>query len=173
MLNDLSLSRDDIVVGLAASGTTPFVDRRACATPGRKACGRQGSRTIPHAPLLDEADLGVLLDTGPEVLTGSTRLKAGTAQKMALNRISTAAMVLSGKVVENLMVDVKAKNAKLRDRCVRIVCELTPATRDEAQEPPRGERLEHPGGDRDPPGHRPPSSSSPFGGKSPKGDAGT
>ncbi|OWU64328.1 MAG: N-acetylmuramic acid 6-phosphate etherase, partial [Armatimonadetes bacterium Cent15-Ar3] len=70
----------------------------------------------------------------PEILTGSTRLKAGTAQKMCLNRISTGAMVLNGKVIENLMVDVRAKNIKLRDRCVRILCELSTATRDEAQD---------------------------------------
>jgi N-acetylmuramic acid 6-phosphate etherase len=65
-------------------------------------------------------------------LTGSTRLKAGTAQKLALNRISTTAMVLNHKVIENLMVDVKATNAKLKDRCARIVCELSTATYDEA-----------------------------------------
>lgn len=84
--------------------------------------------------MLYEADLGVLLDTGPEVLTGSTRLKAGTAQKLALNRISTCAMVLSGKVVSNLMVDVKASNEKLRERCVSIVCELRGVSREEARE---------------------------------------
>ena len=72
------------------------------------------------------------MDTGPEVLTGSTRLKAGTAQKLILNRISTGAMVLSGKVVENLMIDVKAKNQKLKERCVRILRELSPVTDEEA-----------------------------------------
>jgi N-acetylmuramic acid 6-phosphate etherase len=82
---------------------------------------------------LEEADIPILLATGPEVLTGSTRLKAGTAQKLALNRISTGAMVLSGKVIENLMVDVKATNQKLRERCIRIVCELSTATEDEAR----------------------------------------
>src|SRR5207253_6663113 len=92
-------------------------------------CGIANNR---QTPVLEEADFGVLLDTGPEILTGSTRLKAGTAQKLALNRISTGAMVLSGKVVENLMVDVKATNQKLKERCARIVCELTPATYDEA-----------------------------------------
>jgi len=74
------------------------------------------------------------MDTGPEVLTGSTRLKAGTAQKLVLNRISTIAMVLSGKVIENLMVDVKAKNHKLKERCVRIVRELSNLTEEEAQD---------------------------------------
>lgn len=132
MLNDLKANRDDVVIGLAASGTTPFVlaGIRHARQKGIWTCGIANN---PGAPLLTEGDHGVLLDTGPEVLTGSTRLKAGTAQKMALNRISTAAMVLSGKTIENLMVDVKAKNAKLRDRCVRIVGELAPVTSEEAR----------------------------------------
>ncbi len=86
----------------------------------------------PRSPLTEVAELAIVLDTGPEVLTGSTRLKAGTAQKLALNRISTAAMVLSGKVVENLMVDVRANNQKLKERCARMVHDLTTATVDEA-----------------------------------------
>lgn len=130
-LNDMGVNRTDIVIGLAASGTTPFVVSavRHARQKGVWTCGIANNR---GAPLLSAADHAILLDTGPEVLTGSTRLKAGTSQKLALNRISTVAMVLSGKVIENLMVDVKAKNQKLKDRCVRIVCELTPATQDEA-----------------------------------------
>ncbi|MFZ4508895.1 MAG: N-acetylmuramic acid 6-phosphate etherase [Fimbriimonas sp.] len=130
-LNEMSLNRDDIVIGLAASGTTPFVlsGVRHAAQKGIWTCGIANNR---GAPLLETCDLPICLDTGPEVLTGSTRLKAGTAQKLALNRISTGAMVLSGKVIENLMVDVKAKNSKLKDRCARIVCELSPVTQDEA-----------------------------------------
>ncbi len=132
MLNDLKLTRDDVVIGIAASGTTPFV------ISGVRHARQKGVWTAaiannPGTPLLSEADHAVLLDTGPEVLTGSTRLKAGTAQKMALNRISTAAMVLSGKVIENLMVDVKAKNVKLRERCVRILRELAPVSSEEAK----------------------------------------
>lgn len=132
-LNQLGLARNDVVIGIAASGTTPYVVAaiRHARQKGVWTCGIANNN---HAPLLQEADLGILLDTGPEVLTGSTRLKAGTAQKLALNRISTGAMVLSGKVIENLMVDVKASNAKLKDRCARIVCELSNATRDEALE---------------------------------------
>lgn len=130
-LNELRLTRQDIVVGIAASGRTPFVVAaiRHARQKGVWTCGIANNR---QTPVLQEADFGVFLDTGPEVLTGSTRLKAGTAQKLALNRISTGAMVLSGKVVENLMVDVKATNQKLKERCARIVCELTPATYDEA-----------------------------------------
>jgi N-acetylmuramic acid 6-phosphate etherase len=132
-MNELELTWDDIVIGIAASGTTPFVVAavRHARQKGLWTCGIANN---PRTPLLEEADLGILLDTGPEVLTGSTRLKAGTAQKLALNRISTAAMVLNGKVVQNLMVDVKAKNAKLKTRCARIVNELTGITVDEARQ---------------------------------------
>lgn len=130
-LNYLRASRKDVVIGVAASGATPFVvgGVRHARQKGIWTCGIANNR---GAPLLEVADHSILLDTGPEILTGSTRLKAGTAQKLALNRISTAAMVLSGKVIENLMVDVKAKNAKLKDRCARIVKELAPVTYDEA-----------------------------------------
>lgn len=132
-LNALNLSALDVVIGITASGKTPF------AVAAVRHASRLGAWTVgiannPNAPLLKEADLGILLDTGPEVLTGSTRLKAGTSQKLALNRISTGAMVLSGKVIENLMVDVRANNVKLRERCIRIVRELTQATGDEATE---------------------------------------
>lgn len=132
-LNALRANRKDVVIGIAASGSTPFVvgGIRHARQKGIWTCGISNNR---HVPLFDEADHAILLDTGPEILTGSTRLKAGTAQKMALNRISTGAMVLSGKVIENLMVDVKAKNAKLKDRCARIVKELAPVTYDEAWE---------------------------------------
>lgn len=132
-LNDLRVSRKDVVIGVAASGRTPFVVAavRHARQKGVWTCGIANNRLVP---LLEAADLGILLDTGPEVLTGSTRLKAGTAQKLALNRISTAAMVLSGKVIENLMVDVKANNQKLKERCARIVTELTDKTYDEAWE---------------------------------------
>jgi len=130
-LNEMGVSRRDIVIGIAASGTTPFVVSAVhhARQKGVWTCGIANNR---GSDLLEVAEHPILLETGPEVLTGSTRMKAGTAQKLALNRISTAAMVLSGKVVENLMVDVKAKNQKLKDRCARIVCDLTPATRDEA-----------------------------------------
>jgi N-acetylmuramic acid 6-phosphate etherase len=130
-LNHLRLTSADIVIGIAASGSTPFVlsGIRHASQKGVWTCGIANNR---NAPLLEIADHAIFLDTGPEVLTGSTRLKAGTSQKLTLNRISTAAMVLNGKVIENLMVDVKAKNAKLRDRCARILCDLAPLTRDEA-----------------------------------------
>jgi N-acetylmuramic acid 6-phosphate etherase len=130
-LNALMVDRNDTVVGMAASGRTPFVVAgiRHARQKGLWTCGIANNQSTP---LLEAADLGILLDTGPEILTGSTRLKAGTAQKLAVNRISTAAMVLSGKVIENLMVDVKPKNQKLKERCARIVTELSDKTFDEA-----------------------------------------
>lgn len=132
-MNRLGLGSKDVVIGLAASGRTPFTVA-AVRHAHQKGVWTCGISNVRSAPLLKATELSILLETGPEVLTGSTRLKAGTAQKLALNRISTAAMVLSGKVVGNLMVDVSAKNAKLRERCVRIVRELTTATSDEARE---------------------------------------
>jgi len=130
-LNQLGIGPKDVVIGLAASGRTPFVIAaiRHASQKGVWTCAIANNK---HAPVFEHAEHAILLDTGPEVLTGSTRLKAGTAQKLALNRISTIAMVLSGKVVENLMVDVKAKNAKLKERCIRIVRDLSTATEDEA-----------------------------------------
>lgn len=131
-VNDLNLGPGDIMIALAASGRTPYVvgAARHASAKGVWTCGIANN---PGTPLLEVVDLPILLDTGPEVLTGSTRLKAGTSQKLALNAISTAAMVLSGKVVENLMVDVQAKNAKLKERCVRIVRELTNVDDEEAR----------------------------------------
>ncbi|MBX3111753.1 MAG: N-acetylmuramic acid 6-phosphate etherase [Fimbriimonadaceae bacterium] len=130
-LNELKLEKRDIVIGVAASGRTPYVLAavKHAAQKGLWTCGIANNKS---APLLEAVDLGILLDTGPEILTGSTRLKAGTSQKLVLNRISTGAMVLNGKVIENLMVDVKAKNQKLKERCVRMVRELSPVTEDEA-----------------------------------------
>ncbi len=132
-LNEYGITKSDIVIGIAASGSTPFVVSavRHARQKGVWTCGISNNQ---KTPLLEAADHPILLDTGPEVLTGSTRLKAGTSQKLVLNRISTAAMVLSGKVIENLMVDVKAKNSKLKERCIRIVRELAPVTKDDALE---------------------------------------
>ena len=123
----------DVVVGIAASGRTPFVwgalheaRRRAASTA--LLCFNPGIRPVRGAP-----DVLLAIDTGPEVLTGSTRLKAGTATKVVLNLLTTLAMVRLGKVVGNLMVDLNPSNAKLRDRAARIVMELSGASRDEAE----------------------------------------
>lgn len=133
------IGQGDAVIGLAASGTTPFVRAglRAAGQAGAWTCGIANN---PGAPLLADGAMGILLDTGPEVLTGSTRLKAGTAQKLALNRITTAAMVLAGRVAENHMIDLTGSNQKLRKRALRIVMELSGADEGEAEE-----RLRHSG----------------------------
>lgn len=123
----------DVVIGIAAGGTTPFV---------RGALGRAaelGTKTVflccvEKTDAEPKTDLVIRPLTGPEVLTGSTRLKAGTATKLVLNQITTLAMVRMGKVHENLMVDLKATNQKLRDRAARIVAMLTGTSRDEAME---------------------------------------
>lgn len=110
----------DVVIGVAASGTTPYT---LAALRVARAAGALtvGIANNPQAPLLQQAEVGVLLDTGPEVISGSTRLKAGTAQKIALNALSSAIMVRLGKVYGNLMVDLRASNAKLEARALRLV----------------------------------------------------
>jgi N-acetylmuramic acid 6-phosphate etherase len=122
----------DAVVGVAASGRTPYV------LGALEEAGRIGAATIAlvcteSSPLAQNADVAIELLTGPEVLAGSTRLKAGTAQKMALNILSTAAMIRLGKAYQNLMVDVKVSSAKLRARARRIVCTVTDCSEDEAR----------------------------------------
>jgi N-acetylmuramic acid 6-phosphate etherase len=130
-MNALNVSRYDAVFGITASGRTPFV-LAAVRHARRKGAWTCGIANNPQSPLEELVDHSIVLNTGPEIVTGSTRLKAGTSQKMALNRISTTAMILCGKVVENLMVDVRANNQKLRERTVRIVRDLTHATEEEA-----------------------------------------
>ena len=126
-----SFGPQDVLVGIAASGGTPYVI-------GGLAYARQvGAPTIavvcnPGSAVAAAADIPIEVVTGPEILTGSTRLKAGTAQKMVLNMLSTGAMVRLGKVYGNLMVDVQPTNAKLRERAVRIVDEITGVGRAEA-----------------------------------------
>ena len=122
--DDLRLTSADLVIGIAASGTTKFVCA-AVETAHSKGCWTCGIANNSPSKLLEISDLAIFLDTGPEIITGSTRLKAGTAQKLVLNRISTTAMILAGKTISNLMVDVRPSNEKLRERCVRILVELT------------------------------------------------
>jgi len=121
----------DVVIGIATGGTTPFVH----GALGRAA--QRGARTVFLTcvrPVAGEpqADLVIRPLTGPEVITGSTRLKAGTATKLVLNTISTLAMVRLGKVYQNLMIDLRASNAKLWDRGARIVSTVTGLGRDHA-----------------------------------------
>jgi N-acetylmuramic acid 6-phosphate etherase len=124
----------DFVVGIAASGTTPFVHgavhraRESGAHTAIVAC------TQPPESLLADCDIAIVAVVGPEVVTGSTRLKAGTATKLVLNMITTGAMILLGKTYGNLMVDMRATNAKLTDRPERIMIEVTGVSRERARE---------------------------------------
>ena len=118
----------DVVIGIAASGRTPYVIGALDAAREAGAFAVALSN-VSHSALAPHADLAIEAVTGPEVVTGSTRLKAGTAQKMILNLFTTAAMVRLGKVYGNLMVDVRASNVKLRDRAVRILMSATDADR--------------------------------------------
>lgn len=129
----LELESRDIVIGIAASGRTPYV------IGGLRYANEAGCRTVAiacnkNSAVGAEAQLAIEPVTGPEVLTGSTRLKAGTAQKLVLNMISTGSMVAAGKVYQNLMVDVKQSNEKLRVRAQNIVMMATECTREQAAE---------------------------------------
>ena len=123
-LEDVAVTARDAVVGITASGRTPYAR-------GALACAREkGALTIGivcnvHTPLAQEVDILIAPLVGPEVIAGSTRLKAGTAQKMVLNMLSTGAMILLGKTFGNLMVDVQATNYKLRQRALSIVRQAT------------------------------------------------
>jgi N-acetylmuramic acid 6-phosphate etherase len=124
---------NDVVMGIAAGGTTPFVHgalRRAAAR-GAKTVFLSCVQPVPNEP---KVDVVIRPLTGPEVVTGSTRLKAGTATKLVLNSITTVAMVRLNKVYENLMVDLRATNAKLWDRGARIISTLTGLQKDAAMD---------------------------------------
>ena len=127
------LTAKDCVVGIAASGRTPYV------IGGLRYANMQKALTVsiscsPDSPIGEEAQIAIYALTGPEAITGSTRLKAGTAQKMILNMLSTCTMVKLGKVYSNLMVDVKSSNQKLAERARHIVIEATNCTRLQAVE---------------------------------------
>lgn len=130
-LEGVGLRREDVVVGLAASGRTPYVVA-AVEHASSIGCATVGISNNPGSELTAEARVGIELDTGPEVLTGSTRLKAGTSEKMVLNMLSTAAFTRLDKVYENLMVDVQATNDKLKKRSRYIVGEAVGVPEDEA-----------------------------------------
>lgn len=130
-MQNIHFSQKDVLVGIAASGRTPYV--RGCMEYAK----RLGAPTVavtccPGSELDQFADIGIAPAPGPEVVTGSTRMKSGTAQKMVLNMLSTGAMIKLGKVYGNLMVDVKPSNEKLIRRCVTIVCSAAECTEAEA-----------------------------------------
>ncbi|QLY80481.1 N-acetylmuramic acid 6-phosphate etherase [Clostridium intestinale] len=130
-LKSIKFSSKDVLVGIAASGRTPYV------IGGLEYAKSIQAKTIsltcnPDSEISKIADIAISPVVGPEVVTGSTRMKAGTAQKLVLNMISTGVMIKIGKVFGNLMVDVKASNEKLIERAKRIVVEATGASKDEA-----------------------------------------
>jgi len=132
IVNEKAVGPRDVVFGIAAGGTTPFVHGalRRAAERGAKTVFLSCAQAVPNEPTVDVVIRPL---TGPEVITGSTRLKAGTATKLVLNAVTSIAMVQLGKVHENLMVDFRASNAKLRDRAVRFVCALTGVDRKTAE----------------------------------------
>lgn len=132
-LKEIKLSKNDIVVGIAASGRTPYV------IGGLRYAKEIGASTVAvscnkGSKIGQEAEIAIEVVNGPEVLTGSTRLKAGTSQKLVCNMLSTASMVGIGKVYGNLMVDVQSTNEKLVERSKRIVMEATSCTYEIAEE---------------------------------------
>ncbi|MFO1067729.1 MAG: N-acetylmuramic acid 6-phosphate etherase [Geminicoccaceae bacterium] len=127
-----AVGADDVVIGVAASGTTAYT-RAAVRTARERGALTIGMACNPAAPLLAEAEIGVLLHTGPEFLAGSTRMAAGSAQKMALNLLSTQLMMELGRIYDGLMVHVVPSNAKLVERAVRMVGTLTAAAPDDAR----------------------------------------
>ncbi|MHB8073269.1 N-acetylmuramic acid 6-phosphate etherase [Desulfosporosinus fructosivorans] len=126
------LSPRDVVVGIAASGRTPYV------IGGLEYARQLGCHTVavvctPDSEMQKVSELSIAILVGPEVIMGSTRMKAGTAQKLVLNMLTTASMIRMGKVYGNLMVDVQATNKKLVERSKRIVCLATGVSREEAE----------------------------------------
>src|SRR5262249_53947924 len=125
------LTASDTVVGISASGRTPYV-LGAIAHARRRGALTIGLACNAGSELSAAVDYPIEVLVGPEFIAGSTRLKAGTAQKLVLNMLSTLTMVRAGKTYGNLMVDVRVSNAKLRDRATRIVQQVTGATREDA-----------------------------------------
>ncbi len=131
-LDALGIRETDTILGIAAGGTTPYVlGGIAHAKQTAPGC-LTGMLTCSPVPRPAGADHLIVIATGPELLTGSTRLKAGTATKLALNTISTTLMIRSGRVYQNLMVDLRASNDKLRDRAARIIATITGLPRADA-----------------------------------------
>lgn len=131
-LERIGVTARDVVVGIAVSGRTPYViggldhARRVGATAVALSCN-------PGSPITRAVDIAISPNVGPEALTGSTRLKSGTAQKLVLNMLTTASMIRIGKSYENLMVDLSVSNAKLAARAIRILVEVTNCSREEAE----------------------------------------
>ncbi len=124
-IDDYGLTQADVLVGIAAGGTTPYV-HGALAEAKRRGAVTIFMACVPKEQVTIDVDIDIRLPVGPEILAGSTRLKSGTVTKMALNILSTGTMVRLGKVYGNRMVDVAVTNIKLHDRALRILMDLTP-----------------------------------------------
>lgn len=132
-LQAIGFSAKDVLVGIAASGRTPYV------ISGLEYAKQLGAVTVsiagnPDSVMANIADIAINLVVGPEILTGSSRMKSGSAQKMVLNMLTTASMILLGKCYQNLMVDVQASNEKLKARAIRIVMQATDCTQETAEQ---------------------------------------
>ncbi|HZS63521.1 MAG TPA: N-acetylmuramic acid 6-phosphate etherase [Xanthobacteraceae bacterium] len=133
LLQEHKVSAKDVLIAVAASGTTPFT--LACLRGAKQ----RGALTVgiannPGTPILEEADHSIFLDTGAEPIAGSTRMNAGTAQRIVLNVLSSLVMILLGRVYDGLMVDLQAVNEKLVDRSMRILMHVTGRSREEARQ---------------------------------------
>lgn len=123
VIREYGVCAGDVVVGISAAGNAAYVVG-ALDTARELGCVTVGLTSNPDTKVLKAADIAIFTDTGAEVLTGSTRLKAGTAQKIVLNTLTTCAMAKTGKIYENMMINLAPSNAKLERRVVRIVCEI-------------------------------------------------
>ena len=132
-MDEQAVGGDDVVVGIAASGTTPFVHAALARARERGARTASIACSEPSPELRAQSDVVIFVPVGPEVVTGSTRMKAGTATKLVLNMLSTGAMIRVGKVYGNLMVDLQAWSDKLVDRGERIVMEAADVDRETAR----------------------------------------
>ncbi|RCW41367.1 MULTISPECIES: N-acetylmuramic acid 6-phosphate etherase [unclassified Halanaerobium] len=132
-LEKINFSKKDVLVGIAASGTTPYVISALEYARSLKAATVSLSCN-PESPIAKIADISIAPVVGPEVITGSTRMKAGTAQKMVLNMLTTASMIKLGKVYENYMVDLQVKNKKLAERAKNMIMEVSEVSYQKAEE---------------------------------------
>ena len=131
-LQELGLVKEDVVVGISASGRTPYVVA-GLSYAKEVGCYTGAISNSPNAVISKVADIGIEAITGPEVVTGSTRMKAGTAQKLILNMITTAAMIRVGKIFKGYMVDVQPTNQKLKQRATNILAKVTNLSQEEAR----------------------------------------
>ncbi|MBR5295269.1 MAG: N-acetylmuramic acid 6-phosphate etherase [Clostridia bacterium] len=130
-ITEFGVEKGDVVVGISAAGRAAYVVG-AIEKAKEMGCVTVGITSNENTPVLNSADIAIFTDTGTEILTGSTRLKAGTAQKIVLNTLTTCAMAKTGKVYENMMINLSPTNEKLKKRVIRIVTEILSCPEEEA-----------------------------------------